>query len=68
MKKTKLNLRIEKTSISRLTNPNLIKGGNETNTADCQFISRFPTLCPPPATASCPPCGTTIWGETIDCP
>ncbi|MEP0266817.1 hypothetical protein [Dokdonia sp.] len=72
MKKMKMQLRIEKTTISRLTNLNTIKGGDTTGTLDCQIISEFPPGCPPPITKkSCPPCaltGTEIGGMTTDCP
>jgi len=63
MKKMKTQLCIEKTTISRLTNLNAIKGGETIGSLDCQDISRFPTLCPPP-----PPTRTTAATYTTDCP
>lgn len=65
----KVQLCIEKTTISRLTNLTAIKGGETIGTLDCQFISRYPNICPPTTEGnnSCEPCPTTA-GFTTDCP
>ncbi len=50
MKKRKIQLRIEKTTISRLANLNVIKGGEIIGSLGCQGISRWPIICVPPPT------------------
>jgi hypothetical protein len=50
MKKMKKQLKIEKTTISKLINLKIIQGGETIDTTDTQnIISRWP-LCPPPPT------------------
>lgn len=73
MKKMKKQLRIEKTTISRLANLNNINGGETIGTLEDCIISRYPNLCPPTNTClncqlsfTCPPPPTNTAGPITD--